>query len=483
MEIKIDYRKMRFVGLLILHLLIILTAEGFPLEKSYSDLDSQVEVEVTIYNNPIGLIKDKRDIMLKRGLQELLFMDVAAQIIPNSVSIKSLSHNNTNLNLLEQNFEYDLISPQRLLGKFVGREVKLYTKNPFSDKEEIVSAKILSYNEGVPVFQIGGEITFGHPGRIIFPELPESLFSKPTLIWLIDSQLEGIHRLEARYLVKGINWNANYVLVLNEEGDNADLSGWVTIDNRSGATFKNARLKLIAGEIHLVDESKQRDQLLATVALKAEAKTSFTEREFFEYHIFTLDRPTNIRDNQTKQIKLLSTDGVRIKKEYILFGSQSYYLSKHSNMPSKQKISLFVEFLNDKENKLGIPLPKGNMKVYKYDYEKSLQFIGENSIDHTPEGEKIRIKLGDVFDVVASKKQLDWIKITDNVYEVAFEISIKNHKREDITVKVIEPLPGDWRILQSSHEFKKLDANTISTDMFVGRGREIKLTYRVSLKF
>lgn len=472
---------MKIMVLLVLLSIIFFGAlGGHALPKIFSHLDSQTDIEVTIYNNNIGLIKDKREIKLAKGLQELRFIDVAAQIIPSSVSIKSLSHPK-GFSLLEQNYEYDLISPQRLLTKFVGKEVMLHTKNPYTDKEEIVRAKIISYNEGTPVFQIGKEITFAHPGRIIFPDIPEDLISKPTLIWLIDNPMEGVQRIEARYLTRGINWKTNYILVLNDKDDRADLSGWVSIDNRSGATFRNARLKLVAGDVNLVEEVIQMKQILR--APMAEATPQFAEQELFEYHIYTLERPINIKDNQTKQISLLFANNISTKKEYVLKGSQYYYKSKYGEIVTNQKVAVFVEFLNNKENNLGIPLPKGIMRVYKYDHDNSLQFIGENTIDHTPKNEKIRIRLGDAFDVVASKKQTDWLKITDKVYEAAFEIKIKNRKEEDIIVKVIEPLPGDWRILQSSHDFKKIDANTISTEIPIGKGKEVKLTYRVSLKF
>ncbi len=469
--------------LLVLLSIIFFSAWGsHAVQKIYSDLDSQTGIEVTIYNNNIGLIKDKRDIKFIKGLQKLQFMDVAAQIIPTSVSIKSLSHH-VGFTVLEQTYEYDLISPQRLLAKFVGKEVMLYSKNPYNEKEEIVRAKIISYNEGTPVFQIGKDITFAHPGRIIFPEIPENLVSKPTLIWLIDGLFEGAQRIEARYLTRGIEWKTNYILVLNDKSDRADLSGWVTIDNRSGATFKNARLKLVAGDINLVKEARQMKKNLPTAEIVTMAKPQFEEQEFFEYHIYTLERPIDIKDNQTKQISLLSSNNISIKREYVFQGSQHYYRFKNDKIITDQKVGVFVEFSNNKENNLGMPLPKGIIGVYKYDHDNSLQFVGENTIDHVPKGEKIRIKIGEAFDIIASRKQTDWLKITDNVYETAFEISIKNHKEEDIIVRVIERLPGDWRILKSSHHFTKIDANTISTEIPVDRGKEVKLIYRVSLKF
>lgn len=474
---------MKFISLLIMVAFLCFDAfdSALAAQKSLSDINDQIAVEVTVYNSNIGLVKDQRGVRLGKGLQELHFMDVASGIIPSSVSIKSQAGRDS-LNIIEQNYEYDLLSPQKLLNKFVGKEVKLYTKNSYTDKEEILQARILSNNEGGTVYQIGNEITFNHPGRIIFSEIPENLISQPTLVWLLDNKFVERQKIEARYLTNGINWRSNYVAVLNEMDDRADISGWVTIDNKSGAIYKNARLKLVAGDINRVDEF-QPPRIRDTLALqKAEAMAQFAEQEFFEYHIYTLESPTTLKNNQTKQVSLLSAQNIPIKKEFVFQGARYYYMSKYGEISPKQKVSVYIEFLNKKEHNLGIPLPKGIMRVYKYDHDKSLQFVGENTIDHTPKDEKIRIKLGEAFDVVASRKQTDWQKLSDKLYETAFEVSIRNHKKEDIIVKMVEPLPGEWNVLQSSHEFKKFDAFTIHFDIPVKKDLETKLIYRVRIK-
>ena len=462
--------------------ILAINCNAAALQKGISDINGQTAVEVTVYNSNIGLVKDQRNIRLAKGLQELQFMDVASQIIPTSVSIKSLITQDS-LNVIEQNYEYDLLSPQKLLDKYVGKEVKLFTKNPYTDKEEIVTAKILSNNAGTPVFQVGKDITFGHPGRIIFSEIPENLISKPTLVWLLDNKLRDDQKIEVRYLTNGINWRASYVMVLNTTDDKAELSGWVTIDNKSGAAYKNARLKLVAGDIQRVEEIQPRRDRVPLMAVAAEAKTQFAEQEFFEYHIYTLERHADLKDNQTKQISLLEAHDIPLKKEFVFYGAEYYYRSKHGELVSNQKVPVFIEFSNKKENNLGMPLPKGIIRVYKYDHDKSLQLVGENNIQHTPKNENIRIKLGDAFDVAASRKQTDWQKLADKVYEAAFEISIRNHKKEDIVVKVIEPIPGDWKVIQASHEFKKVDARTIAFDVAATKDKEVKLSYRVMLKF
>ncbi len=454
------------------------------LEVLSTGLDDQIGMALTIYNVNLGLVKDQREIKLTKGTGDLRFMDVASQIIPTSVHIKSLIDPET-LQILEQNYEYDLLNPQKLLDKYVGKEVKLYYKNPYTEREEIVTATLLS-NNGGPIFKIGDEITFGHPGRIIFPEIPENLISKPTLVWLINNTLSHPQKVEASYLTNGINWRADYVVTLNDKDDKADLSGWVTIDNKSGATYKNAKLKLVAGDVNRVkDEYEYRDKMLrvAEIAAAKSAGPQFKEDEFFEYHIYTLQRSATIKENQTKQISLLTSDNIPVKKDLIYYGARYYYYNQQGEAISNQKIGIFVEIANKQENNLGIPLPKGTVRVYKHDKEGSLQFVGEDLIDHTPKDEKIRIKLGDAFDIVGSRKQTDWKKITYDTYEASFEISLRNHKKEDVVVNVIEPIPGDWKILTSSHDYEKTEAFTAEFKIPVPKDKETKLTYRVRMIF
>ena len=445
-------------------------------------LNDQTGVAVTIYNVNLGLVKDQREIKLKGGTGELRFMDVASQIIPTSVHIKSLIDPDS-LQVLEQNYEYDLLNPQKLLDKYVGKDVKLYYKNPYSEREEIVTATLLS-NNGGPIFRIGDEITFGHPGRIIFPEVPENLISKPTLVWLIENNLSSVQKVEASYLTNGINWRSDYVVTLNDKDDMADLSGWVTIDNRSGATYKDAKLKLVAGDVNRVkDEHEYNDKMLRAAEAAAKPAAQFKEEEFFEYHIYTLERPATIKENQTKQISLVNAGNIPVKKELLYYGARYYYYNHYGDTITNQKVGVFVEIENKKEHNLGIPLPKGTIRVYKHDKEQSLQFVGEDSIDHTPKDEKFRIKLGDAFDVVGSRKQTDWKKIASDTYEAAFEISLRNHKKEDVVVKVVEPIPGDWTMLSSSQKYEKTEAFTAEFKVSVPKDKETKITYRVRMRF
>lgn len=460
------------------------TSQNSKPPSTSSTIDDQQSVALTIYNVNLGLVKDRRRINLPLGVGELRFMDVASQVIPASVHIKSIV-NPGSLGILEQNYEYDLLNPGKLLDKYVGKEVKLYTKNPYTGREETVTATLLS-NNGEPVFKIGDGITFGHPGRIIFPGVPDSLISKPTLVWLVDNDLAQAQQVEASYLTNDINWRSDYVVTLNDKDDRADLSGWVTIDNKSGATYRNANLKLVAGDVNRVkDEPELKQRGMMDYAYRnAEAEApQFKEDSFFEYHIYTLQRPATVKDNQTKQISLLQAENIPVKKEFIFRGSRYYYYGQYAEIGANQKIGVFVEIDNNKKNHLGMPLPKGTVRVYKHDSEGGLQFIGEDSIDHTPEKEKVRIKLGDAFDVVGSRKMTAWKKLIFNRYEAAYEISIRNRKKEDIVVKVVEPIPGDWKMLASSHEHEKTEAFTAEFSIPVPKDQEVKLTYRVRMRY
>jgi hypothetical protein len=446
-----------------------------------STLKDQQDVAVTIYNSNIGLVKDTRLIDLRPGVHELKFMDVAGKIDPTTVHIKSII-NGSSLNVLEQNYEYDLLSPQKLLEKFVGQKVQLATINPETKKEEIVEATLLS-TQGGNIFQIGDKIHIGHHGRILLSKIPENLIPQPTLVWMLENRLSKPQKLEASYLTSGINWKADYVAVLNKLDTLTDLTGWVTIDNRSGAHYQNALLKLVAGDIHRVQGEMRMDYARPMAAAKEAASPQFKEESFFEYHLYTLDRRTTIKDNQTKQMTLLDANQVPLKKLFIFSGSPQYYYYQMDQGSNKQKIGVFLELENTKKNNLGIPLPKGTIRVYKEDKDGSLQFVGEDRIDHTPKDEKFKIKIGEAFDVVGERVQTDYKRLGRNLFEVAFEVSLRNHKNEDIKVFVEEPIPGDWEMLSNTHSFEKLSAHLIRFDVPVVKDKEVKVKYRIRFRY
>ena len=470
-------KKSFFVTTLISILLSIQIGFATPLT---SNLKDQQDVAVTIYNSNVGLVKDTRLIDFKPGIHELKFMDVAAKIDPTTVHIKSLI-NGSSLNVLEQNYEYDLLSPQKLLEKFVGQKVQLATINPETKKEEIVEATLLS-TQGGNIYQIGDKIHIGHYGRVLLPKIPENLIAQPTLVWMLENRFSRPQKLEASYLTSGINWKADYVAVLNKLDTMTDLTGWVTIDNRSGATYQNALLKLVAGDIHRVQGEMRMDYARPMAAAK-EASPQFKEESFFEYHLYTLDRRTTIKDNQTKQMTLLDANQVPIRKLFVFSGAPQYYYYQMDQGSQKQKIGVFLELENSKRNNLGIPLPKGTIRVYKEDKSGSLQFIGEDRIDHTPKDEKFKIKIGEAFDVVGERVQTEYKRLGRNLFEVAFEVSLRNHKKEDIKVLVEEPIPGDWEMLSRTHPYEKLSAHLIRFEVPVAKDKEEKVKYRIRFRY
>lgn len=445
-----------------------------------STLKDQHSVAVTIYNSNLGLVKDTRLVELQPGILELKFMDVAAKIDPTTVHIKSLV-DGSSLSILEQNYEYDLLNPQKLLEKYVGQNVQLAMINPETKKEEIVDATLLS-TQGGNIFQIGDKINIGHPGRILLPRIPENLIPQPTLVWVLENKISKPQKLEASYLTSGINWKADYVAVLNKSDTLTDLTGWVTIDNKSGATYQNAALKLVAGDIHRVQPEMDMARPVAKMAAREAPSPQFKEESFFEYHLYTLDRKTTIKDNQTKQMTLLDASQIPIRKLFIFSGSPQYYFYQDQNA-SKQKIGVFLELENSKKKHLGLPLPKGTVRVYKEDQNGSLQFVGEDRIDHTPKDEKFKIKIGEAFDVLGERVQTDYKRLDRNLFEVAFEVSLRNHKNEDINVLVEEPVPGDWEMLSSTHPYEKVQAHLIRLEVPVAKDQEAKVKYRIRFKY
>jgi hypothetical protein len=467
------------VVLLISFSLYATVAQGQSVLKS--TLDDQTGVEVTIYNSNLGLVKDTRNVKLPEGTGELRFMDVAQHIMPVTVNVKSVDNPDT-FNVLEQNYEYDLISPKKLLDKYVGKKIKIIDWNKFKDRKEVVEATVLSNNQRT-VFKINDEIYLGHPGYLVLPKLPENLIAKPTLTWLYENRSKKPQKLEVSYLTNNINWSADYVVLINKDDTKADISGWVTLDNKSGAMYRQAKLKLVAGEVHLAQPPRPRHVRLekAMILGRAVPKPAFEEKAFFEYHIYDLQRQTTIKQNQTKQISLLEAHDAKIKKELLVYGSKSYFVRQYRPKNPKQKVDVYVKFKNSKENNLGMPLPAGIMRLYKKDSGGSQQFIGEDRINHTPKGEEVKLKIGEAFDVVAERKQTDYKRISTQMYESEWEIKIRNHKAKKVSVGIIEPLFGSWSVIKKSHDYKKEDAFTIRFDVQVPKDGEVTVKYRVKV--
>ncbi len=466
-------------GILILVALMGWVSAASAEEATQSTQSDQTNVEVTVYNNNLGLVKDTRGVTLSSGEGELRFMDVAAGIMPVTVHAKSLNAPDE-FQVLEQNYEYDLMDYNKLMDKFVDKKVKLVDWNPYQDRKEIVEGTLISNNNGNPVFKINDEIYLGHPGYKVLPEIPENLIAKPTLMWRYANQSSDAHQLEVSYLTNNISWKADYVFVLNKDDTGGDLSGWVTVDNKSGATYKEAKLKLVAGEVQRIQAPTDRMEHKLGMAMMAESMApQFAEEGFFEYHIYDLQRKTTIKDKQTKQISLLEASGIKAEKELLVYGIQSYFTQYYRPQNPKQKVSVYVKFENSEENHLGMPLPAGILRLYKQDSKGSLQFVGEDNIEHTPKDEEVKVKVGEAFDVVAERRQMDFKQLTTQLYETAWEVTLRNHKEEPVRVGVIEPLYGNWQIVEQSHPSKKLDAFTLRFDVDVPKDGEVKVTYRV----
>lgn len=452
-----------------------------------SNLSDQKSVAVTIYNDNLALVKDVRKVQLKRGNSLLAFRDVSARIRPETALLRSLSSDG-GLSVSEQNFDFDLLTPQKLLEKYVGKNVSIIRTNPATGVETKETALVLAANNGV-IFKIGNRIETGLQGRIVYDDVPANLRDRPTLVMSLNNAGAQQQDVELSYLTGGLAWKADYVVELNPKEDKLDISGWVTLTNTSGASYNNAKLQLVAGDVNRVADTLQRPVMAMEMAPAPimRAKGAMVEESLFEYHLYSLDRPTTIAENQSKQVALLSGSKVPVTKELLLNGSSYYYQDSNGDLGKKLKVGVFVEFENKESSQLGMPFPKGVIRVYKKDSAGNAQFIGEDSIDHTPKNEKVRLKLGDAFDVTADKKQTDFKKVSSSknsyIYESAYEIEIKNAKKEAVVVTVQEPIPGDWKIQTESQSHTKAASNTAIWKVKVPAEGSTTLKYRAVVKY
>ncbi len=443
----------------------------------------QKELAVTVYNSNVALVRDVRRVRLPEGTVNVRYMDIAAQVNPATVHIVSLTAPN-DLNVLEQNYEYDLLSPQKLLQKYVGKEltlIRMVTENN-STREVPVKATLLADNDG-PVWQVGNEIITGMGAdRYEFPDLPENLYSKPTLVWLLENRHAGEQTVEASYLTNQVNWSADYVLTVHSDQKLADLNGWVTVVNQSGASFHNALLQLVAGELNRVTQPRSTGMFQMSMKAAVAAPPQFQQEAISEYHLYTLGRPTNIQENESKQISLLDAPGATVDKVFEVDGESYYYQNAESpGQPIKAPVKVYIKFKNSEENSLGIPLPAGTVRVYQGDSKGRVQFIGEDRIDHTPKDETVSLHIGDAFDVVAERKQTDFQRLGSHSVEVEYEVSLRNHKPDPITVLVNEPIGGDWSMLSSTFKYEKTAAFAARFTVPVAANSESLLKYRVRM--
>jgi len=467
-------------------LAILVMANAQASEKT-SDISDQNSVAITIYNKDLALIKDQRSVKLDRGFNQLAFRGVSARMRPETAILRSLS-NAKGFHVIEQNFDYDLLTPNQLLDKYVGNTVRIATLNPATGKQKIETATLLSTQSGV-VVKIGSRIEINPTGRFIFDTIPKNLREKPTLVTQLNSATAAKQQVELSYLSGGLSWKADYVAELNADDSKMDLIGWVTLNNVSGTDYNKAKLQLIAGDVNQVQPAMQVRRRAVKMEVMAYADAgSMQEENLFEYHLYSLDRPTSILNKQTKQVALLSANTVPVKKELVLNGASYYYHNRHEKIGDKLKVGVYVQLENKVKAGLGMPIPKGVVRVYKRDSQANAQFIGEDNIDHTPKNETIRLKLGEAFDVTANKKQTDF-KVNKSILghaatqESAFSIELKNAKNKAVSVLVREPIPGDWKILKESQKHKKLTSGLAEWRVEIPAESSKRLTYRVLVKF
>jgi len=450
--------------------------------------------EVTIYNQGFALIKENRQFVLKQGRQSVTVEDVASMIEPSSVGIRSLTDPNS-FEVLEQNYQFDLINPIAILNKSVGQKVRLI--RTIGQQKDVLEGTLMSsptaivgsaggdsqqtYN-GMVIRTDDGRIVLDPTGEVEVRSIPDGLISKPTLLWDLFAQKAGTNQVELSYLTQGINWNADYVFTLDGDGK-GDLKGWVTVNNQSGATYKEAQLKLLAGEVQRAQPKFRGAPGGAGGArMEAMADLGFKEESFFEYHLYTLQRPATIRNREMKQLSLLEGKGIKVEKKLVIDALNDYgiyYPNEGEVGTGNIKPVVRVEFVNSKENDLGIPLPKGKIKVYQRDKSGSVQMLGEDEIDHTPRDERLSLVVGKSFDVVATRKRTNYKRISDRSFEQTFEIEVRNRKETPETVHILERHYGDWKISANSMPFAKLDAMTLEFKVDLKAGQTQKVAYTV----
>jgi hypothetical protein len=462
-----------------------------PITSTAADRSS---IEVTVYNDDIGLIKERRTVKAAAGEGELRFSDIAARINPVTVHIMPLP-DAKDFAVLEQNYEYDLISHNKILDKYVGKEIKIIDANEYQDRKDVVSATLLSLTKSSEytvdeVYKIGGEIYLGHPGIKVLPELPGNLISRPTLSWIYRSRAARDYDIEVSYLTEGMEWNADYVLFVADGKAAGGLSGWVTVNNRSGAEYADAKLKLVAGEINGMSRRRENLNRMVLEAPRRrdeddDSNDGFAESAMFDYHIYDLGRPVTIKQNQAKQISLLEVHGVNVIKQYTVntaLGNYYYLNSLTENGAEQMPVSVHLMFKNAKNNGLGIPLPAGTIRIYTADVKGSRQYIGEDRIAHTPKDEEIRLKAGEAFDIVAERKQVSFVQRTPSIAVTEWKIALRNRKEEDITVRVQEEATGVWEVQETSHKCVAVNASTFRFDVPVPKGKEVEVKYKIRVE-
>jgi hypothetical protein len=448
---------------------------------------SDAALSVTVYNQGTALVRDRRQFNLDEGFNEVAFRDVAASMDPTSVLFKSITDPEGTV-VLEQNYEFDLVGAAALLEKYLDEEIVVVTEDGTQYRGTLLSGR------GDVILQAaGGEVTLvklDNVREFSFPNLPDGLITKPTLVWRLVADKAGTQDVEVTYLSGGLSWQADYVLLLAQNERSIDLDGWVTLNNTSGATFQDAQLKLIAGDLQRLPEPGMGADILMFEEAERSAAAHVEEREFFEYHLYEVPRLVTMRDNETKQIEFVSATGVPAEKFFVYDGLQcrnNYWYCRFSGYPqtdtsygvaSNPKVMVMLEFDTEEAK---ADLPRGRVRVYQEDIDGAALLIGEDTIDHTPKGENVRLYVGDAFDIVGERVQTDFRRPSRKSLEETLEITLRNHKDEAVEVRVVEHLFrwSEWRILSSTADHTKMDSSNIEFRVNVPANGETTLRYSV----
>ena len=438
-----------------------------------SGAEARRGVDVTVYNHDLALVRETRTVALPAGDVSVEFRDVPARINP--VTLLVTGKDRDRFELLEQNYEFDLMSRERILEKYVGRDVSW-----IQEDGSRVQGTLLGMTGG-PVFRVGGEVVFEVPGRLALPELPTNLRDRPTLVWLAHSARKGDLEVEASYVTQGLSWQADYVLQLDEAGKRADLQAWVSVDNRCGASFSDARLLLVAGDVNQARPQPEMMMMMDTVAKSAPAR-GFVQEELYDYHMYTLQRPTTLLDNQIKQINLFEASGLNVVRHYRVTG-QTHFFRGMGRLDDSRPVEVSYSWENTAKNSLGKPLPAGVVRVYGRSSGGGRQLLGEDRIDHTPVDETVELKVGNAFDLVAERVRTDSRKLADDLVRHSFAITLRNHKSEAVEIEVVEPVGGFWEVQTSSLPARKVDASTLAFNVPVAAGGQTVLIYAVDVRY
>ena len=499
---------MKHIHLFVACLLCVVAQDAPSGEKEGFSAGERTSVDLTIYNQNLSLVREERTLDLAKGLNRVVIPDIPSTIDGTSVHFLSLT-DPAGIKILEQNYQYDLVHQAKLLEKYIGRQVEFVRMDEATKKEYTVDGKLLAtgyvaqpaYGNAPPTFlnmggmvaEINGKIEINPAGRLVLPSLPEGLILRPQLEWLVTNNRDGRQRAEVSYLAGQLSWSCNYVALLDKDDSRLDLTCWVTLTNNSGTTFKNAGLKLVAGDVNIVQDEFRNGMALSKSQLSLDGgQPQFKQTDLFEYKLYSLQRRTDLGNNETKQIELTSGRDVPSKKVFIYDGIGDWWRSYYNNysyrsqgsfgQQSNPKVGVFVTFKNDAKSGLGMPLPKGKVRVYKRDEDGKQQFIGEDEIDHTAKDEEVRLYLGNAFDIVGERAQKDFKSYAaGRVVEETIEMKVRNHKSEQVEVLVYEhPWRwSQWEIVKASAEWEKVDQSTLKFPVRIGKDQEKVVTYTI----